>query len=97
MDSMINQEPGAHPVFPPDVDIQIKALACELPARQGIPLSRFSCYDLATAAVERATIIAFQNRYEQTAKPFEWKFTKHDLEKIMRRLDSTFSRVPLAA
>ena len=31
-------------------------------------------------------IIAFQDRYEQTAKPFEWKFTKDDLSKMMKKL-----------
>ena len=36
------------------------------------------------------TIIEFQKRYEQTAKPFEWKFTKDDLTKLMNKL------IPLA-
>ena len=33
---------GRPPVFPPEVVVQVKALACELPAKTGLPLSRFS-------------------------------------------------------
>lgn len=29
---------------------------------------------------------AFEKLYEQTAKPFQWKFTRHDLTKLMKRL-----------
>ena len=31
-------------------------------------------------------LLAFERRYEQTAVPFEWKFTRNDLAKLMRRL-----------
>jgi transposase len=37
---------GRPPVFPPEVIVQVKALACELPAETGLPLSRFSRQDL---------------------------------------------------
>ncbi len=33
-------------LFPPDLVVQVKALACELPATHGIPLSRWSTQDL---------------------------------------------------
>jgi hypothetical protein len=39
--------------FPPEVVIHIKALACELPSEQGVPLSRFSHAELARQAVAR--------------------------------------------
>ncbi|MCP5116416.1 MAG: helix-turn-helix domain-containing protein, partial [bacterium] len=32
--------------FPPDLVVQVKALACELPATHGLPLSRWSVADL---------------------------------------------------
>jgi hypothetical protein len=32
--------------FPPDLVVQVKALACELPAKYGMPLSRWSTSDL---------------------------------------------------
>lgn len=34
-------------LFPPDLVVQVKAWACELPATHGLPLSRWSCHDLA--------------------------------------------------
>jgi len=49
----MNHEPGARPVFPPEVVVQVKALACELPAESGLPLSRFSRQDLVQAVIQR--------------------------------------------
>lgn len=43
---MTKPEVGARPFFPPEVVVQVKALACELPAQSGLPLSRFSRQDL---------------------------------------------------
>jgi hypothetical protein len=48
-----NPGPGARPFFPPEVLVQVKALACELPAETELPLSRFSRRDLAREAVAR--------------------------------------------
>jgi hypothetical protein len=31
-------------------------------------------------------LLAFQNLYEQAAKPFEWKFTRADLQALMNKL-----------
>ncbi len=36
--------------------------------------------------VERR-LLAFQRRYEQTAVPFDWRFTTADLDDLLRRLD----------
>lgn len=41
-----NPEAGARPAFPPSLVVQVKALACELPHRLGLPLSRFSVEDI---------------------------------------------------
>jgi len=38
--------PAGRRLFPPDLVVQVKALACELPAIHGIPLSRWSVADL---------------------------------------------------
>src|SRR6266436_9613253 len=43
--------------FPPEVVVQIKALACELPATLGVPLSRLSIGDLVREA-QRSGIVA---------------------------------------
>jgi len=36
-------------------------------------------------AVERR-VLDFQARYEEAARPFQWKFTKEDLRRLMERL-----------
>ncbi len=43
------------------------------------------------------TIIKFQKRYQQTAKPFERKFTKHDLSELIRKLSEQSATFALAA
>jgi len=43
--------------FPPELVVEIKALACELPARLGLPLSRLSVADVARQA-ERSGLVA---------------------------------------
>ncbi len=32
-------------------------------------------------------LLAFGRRYEQIASPFEWKFTRADLKRLLTRLD----------
>lgn len=44
---------GRPPVFTATVVAQVKALACSLPAEHDLPLSRWSCADLAAEAVAR--------------------------------------------
>ena len=43
------------------------------------------------------TIIEFQKRYERTAKPFEWKFTRHELSKLMDKLTNPVVLLKYAA
>jgi len=52
----LNPGPGARPFFPPEVVVQVKALACELPANTGLPLSRFSRQDLAREVIARGIV-----------------------------------------
>jgi hypothetical protein len=42
----MNRDPAARPFLPPEVVVEVKALACELPAATGLPLSRLSRRDL---------------------------------------------------
>lgn len=42
---------GDQPAFPPNVVVAIKALACELPSRRGLPLARWSVAELRQEAV----------------------------------------------
>jgi hypothetical protein len=41
-------------------------------------------------------LLAFGRRYEQIAAPFQWKFTRHDLHKLLAKAD-TAQPTPLAA
>lgn len=47
------KRPGRPPSFTALQAVQVKALACRLPAETGTPLSRWSCPELAREAVER--------------------------------------------
>jgi len=42
-------------------------------------------------------IMDFQQRYESIAKPFEWKFTRDDLHRVLAKLDSCTSHGKAAA
>ena len=46
-----------HGLFPPEIVVQVKALACELPSKFGVPLSRWSTEDLA-AQVRQSGLVA---------------------------------------
>ena len=43
------------------------------------------------------TLLAFGRRYEQIAQPFEWKFTRKDLNQLLERLDQPKPQLQLAA
>ena len=43
--------------------------------------------DFTDLAEVEARLLAFQRRYEQTAAPFDWRYTKADLNRLLRRLD----------
>lgn len=42
-------------------------------------------------------LLAFGRRYEQISQPFQWKFTRHDLDKLLAKLDAPQSDAHLAA
>ena len=47
---------GVQPNFPPQVMVEVKALACELPYIHGIPLSRFSINDIHREVLARGIV-----------------------------------------
>jgi hypothetical protein len=51
------------------------------PATQGADPNDFA--DL--AELERR-LLTFQARHEQTAGPFDWRYTRSDLDRLLRRL-----------
>lgn len=46
--------------------------------------------------LERA-LLAFGRHYEQIAQPFEWKFTRKDLQALLDRLEQPTPQLQLAA
>ena len=48
------------------------------------------------AAVEER-LLGFARHYEQVAQPFEWKFTRDDLDRLLERLDTPNHTTTLAA
>ena len=42
--------------------------------------------DFADLAEVEAQLLAFQNHYERIARPFEWKFTRADLDALLAKL-----------
>ncbi|WSR20344.1 helix-turn-helix domain-containing protein [Streptomyces sp. NBC_01207] len=50
--------PGRPPTFGPLQRAEIKALACQLPAESGVPMSRWSCGNPAREAVARGLAAA---------------------------------------
>lgn len=65
--------------FPPAQVAEIKALACELPAESGRPLSRWSSAELAQQAVQRGIVCSISGttvwRYlaEDAIRPWQWR------------------------
>jgi len=47
---------GARRPFPPELVVQVKALACELPTRLGLPLARLSGSEIAREAVRQGLV-----------------------------------------
>jgi transposase len=43
--------------------------------------------DFTDLAEVEARLLAFQRRYEQTAAPFDWHYTRTDLDRLLRRLE----------
>jgi DDE superfamily endonuclease len=42
----------------------------------------------------KRALLAFGRRYEQIAKPFEWKFTRRDLDRVLDRVDQPSKALP---
>jgi hypothetical protein len=53
--------------------------------------------DFASLADAETALLAFQDHYQQIATPFEWKFTKSDLDLLLKRLAARQPEHALAA
>jgi len=45
--------------------------------------------DFTDLAEAQQRLLAFQARYQQAAAPFDWRYTRSDLDRLLRRLDET--------
>ncbi len=87
----------ARVVFPPEQVAEVKAIACELPATHGLPLSRFSRTELHRLVIERGVTDASASTIwrwlaDDAIKPWQqrcWIFMRDPLfrEKAVRALD----------
>ena len=87
----------ARAVFPPEQVAEVKALACELPASYGLPLSRFTRTELHRLVVERGVTNASASTiwrwlHDDAIKPWQqrsWIFLRDPAfrEKASRVLD----------
>jgi hypothetical protein len=53
--------------------------------------------DLATLDALTERLLRFGEHYRQIARPFEWNFTRHDLNQLVDRIDQHQPRLALAA
>ena len=51
--------------------------------------------DFADLDVGEERLLAFGRHYEQIAEPFQWKFTRHDLDRLLARLDQPNAATPV--
>jgi transposase len=73
--------------FPPLVEVEVKALACELPRESGVPLSRFSSSEIASEAVARGIVAKISG---QTV----WRWLSEDAIRPWHYRSWIFPRAP---
>ncbi len=73
--------------FPPHVRAEVIAMACALPAEQGVPLSRWSATELAREAVARGIV-------EQISGVTVWRWLSQDAIKPWQHRSWIFPRDP---
>jgi hypothetical protein len=82
-----NQGADDRALFPPQSIVEIKALACELSSRLGLPFSRLSSTDIATEAVVRGIVVAM-------SVTTVWRYLKSDAIKPWMHRSWLFPRDP---
>ena len=80
-------EEAAPAVFPVEVMIQIKALACELPYRRGLPLSRFSISEIKREAISQGLVASI-------GQTTVWRWLSQDAIKPWNHRSWIFPRDP---
>jgi hypothetical protein len=97
----INPGAGDRALFPPESIVEIKALACELPIKRGLPFSRLSHADITCEAILRGIVVSISVKtvwrylHSDAIKPWmhrSWLFPRDPLfgERAARILDLYF-------
>ncbi len=81
---------GDQPAFPPSVIVKVKALACELPKRLGLPLARWSLSELRREVVANGIVA-------QISGTTLWRWLGQDALRPWRHRSWIFPRDPLFA
>jgi hypothetical protein len=85
-----NRAAGDRRAFPPSVMVEIKALACELPARRGLPLAHWSLSELRREAMEHGVVA-------QISGTTLWRWLSQDALRPWRHRYWIFPRDPAFA
>ncbi len=85
--STSNHEAGLRPAFPPSVVVDIKALACELPHRRGLPLSKFSLTEIQREVIAEGLVA-------QISGSTLWRWLSRDALRPWRHRTWIFPRDP---
>jgi hypothetical protein len=80
-------EEGVKPAFPPSLVVEVKALACELPIKLGLPLSRLSIEEI------RQHVIA-QGLVAQISGATLWRWLSSDALRPWQHRSWIFPRDP---
>jgi hypothetical protein len=90
--------PAAGRVFPPELVVAVKAIACELPARLGLPLARLHVPDIRADVIRRGLVASLSGTTiwrwlsEDALKPWihrSWIFPRDPTSSRRRRASST--------
>lgn len=90
LDWRICQGAESRALFPPESIVEVKALACELPSRLGLPFSRLSHTEIAKEAIIRRIVLSI------SAKTV-WRYLNADAIKPWTHQSWLFPRDPLFA
>ena len=80
-------EAGVQPAFPPSVVVEVKALACEWPARHAVPLARWSLAELQREVVAQGLVA-------QISGATLWRWLSQDALRPWRHRSWIFPRDP---
>jgi len=109
VDWRIDHARAGRRLFPPSVRVEVKALACELPASSGVPLSRWSAAEVAREVIARGLVAKISGSTvwrwlsEEAIRPFyhrSWIFPRdpdfaHKARRVLDLYEGNWEGEPL--